>query len=769
MLICSRCGTQNPPNQQVCSACGSDLGDAAKASSEMSAAATQTLFGHGSPAAYGETSPASARTPGRGQTQPEAQPLNLPLPGTSSPQSHLAAHPGQQTLSEFTPGGAISSAQLEEAPAETLAGVAPQASQRSPVAKQHPVVVRASQLPQIPQPDPPPAKNPLAQTALLGPETTASPGAPSHPAPEPTPVPQHQPAAQPQQPTKLQQTMLGIAPLSPADLAVDPQGTLPSEGVPAPQGLREAAAQALAPPASQALPSEKKTMLGVAPLAPQSQLPQSQVPASQALPSEKKTMLGVAPLQPGGPTSVAAPSAAAPASVPLASEKRTMLGVAMPGIAPLNPGVQKAPSAPPPKPESVAPDTLSDEELSLVPGAQPKSRIPVPAIVAIAAAVLLLALGVTAFLVWGGSPPVSARLQAGEHGGEVLLLQCDECPDGTRAVMETGSSEFKGGKAQLQLQSPFPIGDHEITVTLQHPGGARENIELELPVDYRVRTDVSALDESPPKIRIRVEARPGTKIVLGDQPLVLNAEGKASHDVDVSEALTGSTLELERLERSFRYTVTAPGGSSQSGELKVGLAIVPLSVEAPWKSVVVDRPKFTLAGRAQKGAAVTVSGRPLKVAADGSFAQLMNVSSVGETTIRVRATAKDHAPRLVPLRVRRVESLQAEAKTFAGRAERSYGTIAAAITAFRDKPVALTGKVEEARVQGHRTIVLLDVNEGCAKAPCLTRLVLGRKTTLAKGDLLTAYGYVTQAVDGPRSGVKVPEVRVEFFLEEKDS
>jgi hypothetical protein len=62
--------------------------------------------------------------------------------------------------------------------------------------------------------------------------------------------------------------------------------------------------------------------------------------------------------------------------------------------------------------------------------------------------------------------------------------------------------------------------------------------------------------------------------------------------------------------------------------------------------------------------------------------------------------------------------------------------------------------------------VLIDDRRGCAKGPCLARVVVGRDLTLAHGDILYAYGKVVRAFTTP-SGQSVPEVEADFVLRAK--
>src|SRR5262249_60293277 len=88
----------------------------------------------------------------------------------------------------------------------------------------------------------------------------------------------------------------------------------------------------------------------------------------------------------------------------------------------------------------------------------------------------------------------------------------------------------------------------------------------------------------------------------------------------------------------------------------------PGAAAPPPPHVITDGPSFVLAGQPIKGAEVLAAGRPITVHPDGSFAQVMNVSSVGATQIEVRAKMPGMAPRLTQIKVRRVESLEKAAR-----------------------------------------------------------------------------------------------------------
>jgi hypothetical protein len=316
----------------------------------------------------------------------------------------------------------------------------------------------------------------------------------------------------------------------------------------------------------------------------------------------------------------------------------------------------------------------------------------------------------------------------------------------------------------LTLERSLPVGDHRLSLSIERAPGRADEVEVTVPVDFRVRPDTTKLSESPPRVEARVTARAGSAVVVDGRPLALGADGSASLPIDVSKELTGGEAGTKTLERRIAYAVTPPGGTPQTGEVLVRIGIAPLVVQAPGASIVIDTPGFVLAGRTAKNAVVTVEGRPITVDPNGSFAQMMSVSSNGETTVVVRANVPDLAPRLSTLKVKRVTSLAAEAALVRARATTAYTAIAAAPDGQRGLGVALDGTVVEARTDSFTTALVMDVKSGCKEAPCLARVTWGAKLALASGDPVSVFGALAGTVDGPRSGTRIPAVTADFVL-----
>jgi hypothetical protein len=513
-------------------------------------------------------------------------------------------------------------------------------------------------------------------------------------------------------------------------------------------------------------------MLGIAPIAPPAPSPDpltQTISMSKSVP--KGTLLGMAPIDPRSPEPLTGVTRgpAVPAGEVLGS-KKTMLGVALPGIAPLNPGTSRpvepapspawgpAPSPPPPPPAEPAPG----EEFSVLPGQGKSRRIPlIAALVIVAAAALFTAAGVV-LLLHRARGAIQTNVALGKDGREELILTCEGCDDGATARYGSASAKFVSHRATLPLSRELAVGDNKLTIELERRPGKSESVELSVPVEFRVRGDTSDLAKTPPTLKIVAKAVKGSAVVIDGKAVPLADDGTASLTIDVSQALTGPDAIQRSLEHRVQYAVTTPDGSPKRGEVVVRIGITPLVLQAPGDSIVIETPTFVLAGRTAKNAVVSVEGRPITVDATGQFAQVMGVSAEGETTVIVRAMAPDQAPRLIPVRVRRVASLAAESERVRPQATTSYAAIAAPSEAQRGLMVLLEGVVLESRVENFATVFLMEVKDGCASAPCLLRVSFGSKATFANGDPVRVFGALMGGVAGPRAGTRIPSIAASF-------
>jgi hypothetical protein len=478
-----------------------------------------------------------------------------------------------------------------------------------------------------------------------------------------------------------------------------------------------------------------------------------------------------------------------------------MLGVAMPGIAPESPGgggvqqstvaIGQPPVAPGPAPApggALPPARRHAETLPLqvqyVPPPEPLRELPVPApprivrkrgsfplaTVALVLGGLLLAGGVILAVLWKSAPPISGQPRATPDGKDVLHLVCDakSCKDGTVVSLAGARTTFASGEADLPLTSPLHVGDNTLELMVDRPGMGRDEIvRLVVPVAYRVSADVTTMSGPHPSITIRVEAQPGTRVEVDGKPLGLDANGAGAYAVDETAATEGAADESRVVSADVPYVITLPPGKGastpQKGTVSARVAVAPLRVDAPGARAVVDEDKVLVAGRAAKGATVTVDGAPATVAPDGSFETFVPLPAVGDRTLDVRGGTGMLTPRIVHVVVSRVASLTDAAKAFEQQKPLGYDAVMSDITGKTGQLIVVDGEVLESRGSGHRTLVLVDDKRGCAQGPCLVRVVVGRDLAFAHGERLKAYAVVARPFTTPAKQT-VPEVESVFVV-----
>jgi hypothetical protein len=418
-------------------------------------------------------------------------------------------------------------------------------------------------------------------------------------------------------------------------------------------------------------------------------------------------------------------------------------------------------SPPTPKaPSSQAPTLVSANTSGLRPR-RARSRGVLFALIA----TLGLGLAGGAGALWlNGREPVKASVAVDSSGAEVLALDCAACADGATVRLGAASGTFANHHATLTLDRALGVGENRLEVTLEHPNGKSEQLALHVPVDFRLDPDATGLTGSPPTLRVNVVATGGASVVVNGEPVPIDPEGHGSVTIDVSAELTGAAPAVTSIDKVIPYTVSLRRADPANGELTVRMNAAALIVDAPGDTVVLEGPNFWLSGRSMPGTTISVAGRTIPVDSAGVFHQLMSVSAVGETTIFVRADLPEHAPRLVPLRVRRVPSLRAEGERLDREVTHSNSELLEKLHAHRSQAVGFNARVLSVQPEGRATRLLVDVVEGCPSPPCLARVLHGANVTPPLGATWRVYGRSDRLVPGPTAGAQIPEVRADFML-----
>src|SRR5580692_10599755 len=256
---------------------------------------------------------------------------------------------------------------------------------------------------------------------------------------------------------------------------------------------------------------------------------------------------------------------------------------------------------------------------------------------------------------------------------------------------------------------------------------------------------------------------------MDGKPLALDEAGRGTYAVDESAATDGTADESKTVSVDVAYAVTPPADGAQPASVERGVVtarvvIAPLHVDAPGSHAVVETDHVLLAGRAAKGATAAVDGAPVAVGPEGIFTTTVALPALGERTIEVRTETSVLRPRTVHLSVKRVASLRDEAKAFEQREKTvGYDDAVKDLAGNAGHAMIVDGEVIDSRRFGYGAVLLVDDRRGCAKGPCVARVLLDEDANLAHGAIIRAYGRLARAFASP-SGQAVPEVEADFVV-----
>lgn len=532
---------------------------------------------------------------------------------------------------------------------------------------------------------------------------------------------------------KFARTMLGLAPLpAPGE---EPSGQAP----PSVHESTDDSAQRQEP-APERPKSKHQTMLGLA-----FNLPQPE-PKNEA----KRTLVGSGELTP--PTHSAVPFTEA--------AKGTLIGVAVPGIAPINPGVTKAPT----------PDTLDSPAPEVVDGLREDPSVPIapPAahhtvsrallwtLAGVAGALALVSLA--AYLRWRAVPKLDVKVESDEMGRDALLVDCSNCDDGQVLSVDDAKSELRGHHAKIPLRTALKIGDNHIKLWLTRGAARPEGFEMRVPVEFRVTGDTTALDENPAKLRLRIEKTPAVQFQVEHAPVAFDAAGRGVYEVDISNELTGPSAQEGVLEKRISYQVRGPSGNFE-GALLLRAAATPLVVTSPGSVLVTEGQDLRICGHTDPRAHVDIAGLQTKTDNDGHFCNAAVIREFGQFEVWIGAKRPAAAPRKVKLSIERTANLRQYAKDLYARVRHEIQQEKVPAAGDRSSLVALTGVVVEQSRAGdvHRYLLKYDAADGTRFARINSFSTSASKT----GVRLTVFGEPVGTLDGP-DGRKMEELNSAF-------
>lgn len=433
-----------------------------------------------------------------------------------------------------------------------------------------------------------------------------------------------------------------------------------------------------------------------------------------------------------------------------------------------SPAAQPSPTADAAEPAAFAEarprhDVTYDERIAWPGPTKPKRSLRVPALVGGLA--LLAAAGAFAFALFAdreGEERVRARV-ATVGGHESLVVEVPRAGFGARVRFRGREIPLVAARAVVPLfGTPLPIGENRLALGLVGDDGRAEELPLDVTVAYRIRPDLSALTAEPPRLRVQVEALPGTAVELDGERLALDERGRGHRDFPVRGRPVGNVI-----TETVRYRVVPPSGAAETGEVTARVPLATLELDRPGSALVTDADSVAVEGAAQSTAAVFVNGVPVPVR-DGRFRHVVALPTVGEHQITVVAREAGHVPERESVVVRRVADLAAEARAYEAEPSLTYARIAADPDGSRGRRVALEGVVYNVDVRRGESMLQVLVTR-CGEARCPLWVTYPAATDVGLDQAVRVLGVVDGEqrfrTTGPTEQIlTVPRVRAVYVL-----
>lgn len=399
---------------------------------------------------------------------------------------------------------------------------------------------------------------------------------------------------------------------------------------------------------------------------------------------------------------------------------RTMLGQPapkVPGSEPPAPAAEpERRSSYPPGPRGraavVYPHDTGEQEALVLP--RKRSAAPAVALLSIGVLVLLVGGGLLAYSMMTSGSDLRASVVQGADG-EALQIEVPGAAAGTRLRFHGQERPLEAGRARFPLSADdLSLGDNELTVDVLAPDGSVSTRTIALLLELRVRADLGPLAGAPPAIDVVVEAPRGSEVTLDGEALALDSAGRGTRRYEIDPAGAGAEGVVEHV---VRYRVVPPSGDAAQGELRTRIPVTSLQIDRPGEQLVTERDSVEVAGAVAPGSTVTVAGEDVEVRL-GRFLTTRPLPAPGEHTIEVVARTPGKAPRVARLRVRRVESLEAEAARFEVDRDLTYARISQNPATYRGRNVAFEGVVFNVDVRNGRSVLQILVSDCPAGAQC---------------------------------------------------
>ncbi|MBN1770906.1 MAG: hypothetical protein JXB32_06595 [Deltaproteobacteria bacterium] len=337
-------------------------------------------------------------------------------------------------------------------------------------------------------------------------------------------------------------------------------------------------------------------------------------------------------------------------------------------------------------------------------------------------------------------PVLEIRLAAGPKAGT---------PD---AVVKPGTkvplSDFLEAGAE-----PAP-GTLKIPLDVAFGDGTTQRIENTLTVPYTFRATVDAAAAEPTVVLAFRLANPeGRTLQVAGADVAVAADGTAAwrSTVDALRGKEGVFAEkATRIDLTLPFVVRDATGVVAEGTATTSVPVVPLRIDFPGDGGRTTDESVWVRGETAPGASLALDGAAVTVADNGAFAVEVPLAAGAERTLELRASRAGAAARVATVAVTRTtaaELARAADEWAAGLTERlGFSDFAGAADSFRGRKVDLLGRISSvpATREGVSSFVLyVDTGSGCPAAEvCAVMVHVPTAQTLSERDQVRVLGEV---------------------------
>ncbi len=575
-------------------------------------------------------------------------------------------------------------------------------------------------------------------------------------------------------------------------------------------------------PPSASAPATARTVYGMAPVAapaPEQKPEQTQqppvavvspgpeaTPASSQKPLEnKKTVMGVmSPLKTGAvaPSATGAPAAEAkrpPMAVisepekptapqaPAQKENKTVLG--LPAVGRERPAEPK-PAAQSEQPAEKTPSTNHMEKPASTgspvkaakPAAPPQPSDPWPerepsrprigALVAVIVVgiLILVGIGILLYLLLGSQTKLEPQVFPTADGKEITVaFSFPKAPPGSTIQVADQTAQIILGQAQIRLKTSYlKLGTNNLPSMYTEPGKQPEASHVPIVLRHAILNDLSGLAAEKAFVEVHFQVAPGIHLAVEGNP-VQTPDVSYKHRIPLSQIDAVADTSGDTMIHKISYQITDSQGNTEQGQHPIVIPLTKLQIDRPGSNSIVDTDTVICAGVTDKGAEVTVNGKPVGVTALG-FSTRVPLLNMGERRIDLTAHAPGKAPRKKTVIVTRIENISNAIEDWSTDLDRrlDYPTLGRNPNNHLDRKVKLSGRIVNINTEKGVTAFLLYVARGCpAGARCAVYAVFRGETNAGLQSWVNVFGRVkgSRAIDLPNGQqIEVPAVEAKFVV-----